>query len=177
MHIRVATAEDAGAIATVHVDSWRGAYRGLIPDTHLDGLSVERRREDWRRSLARSDFPRAGTVVLQEGSAVIGFVAFRPSRDDDAPANVGEVTSVYVTPSSWGRGGGLMLIDAAQSFLKAAAFEAATLWVLEGNARARLFYERQGSVPDGAHKLDDRGAFVLAEVRYTTVLRAPRAKM
>ena len=54
--------------------------------------------------------------------------------------------------------------------LKAAGFAAATLWVLEANRRARAFYEGLGWFPTGARKIDDRGDFVLLEVRYITVL-------
>ena len=39
--IRTATPEDARAIAEVHVASWRAAYRGVLPDTYLDRLSVD----------------------------------------------------------------------------------------------------------------------------------------
>jgi hypothetical protein len=37
-----------------------------------------------------------------------------------------------------------------------------TLWVLEGNAQARRFYERRGWSPDGAA----REAFGVLELRY-----------
>jgi hypothetical protein len=39
--IRVATAADADAIAALHAESWRSAYRGLIPD---DDLGADPRR-------------------------------------------------------------------------------------------------------------------------------------
>jgi RimJ/RimL family protein N-acetyltransferase len=41
-----------------------------------------------------------------------------------------------------------------------------TLWVLDGNARARRFYEAAGFHPDGAVEEDDRSGFALREVRY-----------
>ena len=39
--IREATPEDARAIATVHVASWRTTYRGLLRDAYLDSLDLE----------------------------------------------------------------------------------------------------------------------------------------
>lgn len=170
MQVRVAAVDDAQAVAAVHVGSWQVAYRGLIPDAYLDALSVERRSEVWSRILAESDLPRTGTFVLQDGPEVIGFVHVAPTRDDDVPASTGEVTGIYITPNAWGRGGGRQLMDAAQASLKAAGFMTATLWVLESNLRARVFYERAGWSPDGARKCDDRGDFVLLEIRYTTTL-------
>ena len=40
---RPAAAGDAAAIAALHVESWRTAYRGLVPDEFLAG-PVERDR-------------------------------------------------------------------------------------------------------------------------------------
>ncbi len=49
--IRRATRDDADAITCIHVHSWQHAYRGLVPDALLDGLSVEQRRTIWRQLL------------------------------------------------------------------------------------------------------------------------------
>jgi hypothetical protein len=39
--IREAVPADAGAVARVHVDSWRTTYRGIIADSILSDLSYE----------------------------------------------------------------------------------------------------------------------------------------
>ncbi|GAA4247772.1 hypothetical protein [Dactylosporangium darangshiense] len=61
IEIRPATVEDAGAVAAVHVGSWRAAYRGIVPQEHLDGLDVARGTEILRRHLAG---PARGEDVL-----------------------------------------------------------------------------------------------------------------
>src|SRR3989442_5790865 len=38
--IRPAVVEDAPAIAQVHVESWKTTYKGIFPESLLDGLSV-----------------------------------------------------------------------------------------------------------------------------------------
>ena len=47
--VRYATIDDAG-IGRVHAESWRGAYRGIVPNDFLDSIDVdewsERRRQD-----------------------------------------------------------------------------------------------------------------------------------
>ena len=43
--IRRATVDDADAIATVHIASWRGAYAGIVPDAFLASLDVAARAE------------------------------------------------------------------------------------------------------------------------------------
>jgi hypothetical protein len=72
--VRPARAEDAGQIALVHVRSWQGAYRGLIPQAFLDGLDVAERTRTWERALAETDNPRAGVLVADDGGNVVGFV-------------------------------------------------------------------------------------------------------
>ncbi len=43
MIIRPARVEDAAEMAGVHVQSWRSAYRGLVPQDFVDGLDIARR--------------------------------------------------------------------------------------------------------------------------------------
>ena len=50
------------------------------------------------------------------------------------------------------------------------------LWVVEGNARARRFYEREGWAPDGAAKEDEFGGQVVREVRYRRRLSGAAAR-
>ncbi len=49
--VRKAKIEDATGIAEVHVLTWQCAYRGQIPDSYLDGLSIEKRTEGWREQI------------------------------------------------------------------------------------------------------------------------------
>jgi hypothetical protein len=48
MEIRAATISDAYGIAEIQVAGWQAAYRGLMPDSLLDGLSVPKREEMWQ---------------------------------------------------------------------------------------------------------------------------------
>ncbi len=51
LRIREAGPKDAEAIANVHVRAWQEAYRGQLTDDYLDGLTVEDRLEQHRRTL------------------------------------------------------------------------------------------------------------------------------
>jgi ribosomal protein S18 acetylase RimI-like enzyme len=57
-----------------------------------------------------------------------------------------------VHPDSWRIGAGRALMDASLAEFAARGFTTATLWVLEGNARAQAFYEGRGFTPDGGRK-------------------------
>ena len=163
--IRAATRDDAWAIATVHVRSWQAAYRGIVPDDHLDGLSVERRAEWWGGDFW-AGAPAHRLLVAERAGAVVAFAAVGPSRDDDAGAATSELFALYAEPAVWSTGSGRALLAAATDELGGAGFTDATLWVLEDNAHARRFYEAAGWRPDGATQSDEIGGVTLREVRY-----------
>jgi GNAT superfamily N-acetyltransferase len=165
--VRRAGPQDAAAIAVVHVRSWQGAYRGLLPQEYLDGLDPADRVERWRQSLERAGWPAAGTLVAVHDGQVSGFAHVGPTRDCGAgDARVGEVNAIYVLPAAWDTGLGRALMTAALGELAAAGYESAMLWVLESNARARRFYERAGWTADGSAKEEDIAGARVTEVRY-----------
>ena len=144
-----ATPADAAAIAAVHVASWRAAYRGIVPDDHLAGLSVARRERQWREWISR------GTSVLLASSdpdpdpgpdRLDGFCATRPAEDAEPP----EIGALYVDPPAYRTGVGTTLLVEALRRLRAADKREVTLWVFAANAGARAFYDRHGFAPDGA---------------------------
>lgn len=165
MAVRRADGSDAESIAEVHVRSWQGAYRGLLPDDYLQSLSVERRTRMWTHILAD---PRVDVfVALNAQGQIVGFATLQVSRDSDAVKATGEVTAIYVLPSEWGRGIGRALMEAALKRARERGFRCVTLWVLAANNRARRFYEKAGFVRDGAEKTDTLShSIVLQEVRY-----------
>jgi ribosomal protein S18 acetylase RimI-like enzyme len=165
MGVRQAEANDVHTLAQLHVAAWQAAYRSILPNHVLDHLSAERSQATWRRRLR--DPTRRNLVCEVEGE-LIGFVAFGPSRDDDAVRiKTGEVYGIYVHPAWWGRGCGRQLWLAAQAGLLSEGYEQVTLWVFEANAQARAFYERSGFVLDEAGlRAVERYGVVSTEVRY-----------
>ena len=168
VRIRAATPEDADPIGAVHVESWRWAYRGQLPDDLLDGLDPVERAAGWRRSWSpagRRDRGRATRARL------VGFASTATSRDDDAPPGTGEVLTVYVVEDAVGTGAGRALLVGAQGLLRARGHTRATLWVLESNERARRFYERNGWTWDGSRGTHQVQCANMPIVRYATDLR------
>lgn len=163
--MRPAVAEDADAIARVHVSAWQRAYDGLLPDDLLAAQSVAVRTRAWRRHLTEPQ-DALTWVAGDAGEPVRGFVTIGPSRDGDVPAAVGELYVLYVHPASWDGGWGSRLMDVATEALERRYDGVATLWVLDANERARRFYEKRGWRTDGTVKQETRAAVVLQEVRY-----------
>lgn len=161
--IRKATIQDAEAIARIHVFSWQHAYRGLIPDNFLNGLSVPGRTEFWRSNLAAEP---DGTLIVETGFEVVGFAGFGPARDKPAAPACAELYAIYIAPDHWGGGCGNLLWAEVERVLIAAGFSRVTLWVLSENRRGRRFYERHGFSVDGTSKVISFSGTGLAEVRY-----------
>lgn len=162
--IRSVEPSDALGIARVRVAAWRAAYSALVPSPVLEALDPVAdavRFEKWIRSGVVD-----GYVATHDG-LVVGFVLLRPSRDDDASEDTGEVPLFYINPGWWRRRIGTDLWQRVRELASARGFQDLTLWVLEGNDRARRFYEQCGFELDGAAKTDTRLADTpLREVRY-----------
>jgi len=169
--IREATPQDAKGIAHVHVKTWQCAYRGQIPDSYLDGLSVEQRMETWKKNLAEQNEKNHASVALHK-QAVIGWCTYGVSRDDDVSNNTGELYGIYVHPDFIGKGVGSALMKRALKQLRDDGYAKATLWMLESNEKSQGFYEHQGWQKSEDTKDDVRDGFTLHEVRYVRQLDA-----
>jgi GNAT superfamily N-acetyltransferase len=162
IEVRPAVAEDALGAARVHVRSWQSAYRGLIDQDYLDGLEPEL----WARRYSFGHMGLApSTLVAVDGATICGLVTTGLCRDEDLP-NFGELLAIYVDPEHVGTGVGRLLIAAARERLRRVGVTSAALWVLDGNARARRFYERDGWNCDGARRTETFGNASVNEVRY-----------
>lgn len=161
--IRAAGPEDAEDIEHLRVAGWQAAYRGILPDAYLDGMRVDVGRR--RTQMTGRPATVVESVAVQAG-AIVGWVVGGHTRDAfRASPGQGEIYACYVQPEWWGRGVGRLLMTHAVTALAGAGLDDVTLWVLEGNHRARRFYEACGFHPDGARQLLDIGGPV-PELRY-----------
>jgi len=163
MTIRRATSHDADALAKVHVDSWRSAYRGLVPESLLAGLDYAKRAQGFRDALAEHS---EETYLAQENGEVLGFLTVGDCRDDDLDRRqTGEIWGIYLAPMHWRKGIGRSLCHFGENLLQSRGCTVATLWVFKDNPQARRFYEAMGFRPDGASKTLHPGA-PLEAIRY-----------
>jgi GNAT superfamily N-acetyltransferase len=155
VELRGATPADAHAIATVQVASWRVAYRGLMPDEVLAGLSVPDVERVWLGRLTTPK-PRTRTVLAAAGATVFGFASTGPPLvpEDSSDPALGDLYAIYLHPDVWGRGLGTRLHAAALDGLRDCGFTRAGLWVLDGNERALRFYRREGWTDTGRTQVD-----------------------
>lgn len=144
--VREALPQDAEAIGRVRLEGWRQSYRGMVDGAFLAAMTLEGSIEIFRKNGCRD------ICVLQTPSGeIVGFISFRGSRDADAGKNVGEIVAIYLLDGYKRRGGGTLLIHAAEEKLRA-AYSKATLWAIGKNEKAAAFYRKNGFFPDGAEQ-------------------------
>jgi GNAT superfamily N-acetyltransferase len=166
--VRPAAVDDADAIARVQVRSWQAAYRGFMPDEVLDSLDVAAGTRQQRERLGQLPPGAACFVATDAGGQTVGFAQVGDYEGSDGS---GQVYAIYVAPEHWSTGAGRALMAAALDFLTASGPRPVRLWALDGNERARRFYERCGFVADGAvgsHNV--RGELEVPIIRFS---RAP----
>lgn len=161
--IRTAQIEDVSGIVHVHVETWRRAYFGLVPEDFLTAmlnhLGSEKRSEFWRQQITHAD---GRSLVALENESIIGWVQGGKSRDQDSQ-DASEIYAIYILPSHWRRGVGRELMARVHEDLPES--NGTTLWVLENNRPAIDFYSRLGYRPDGSTKQTKTGDAVLTEIR------------
>ncbi len=140
--IREARKEDAASIAELHAESWRNAYRGILPDEYLDGPIINDRISVWQERLASSQPERQFILLAIEGDLLQGFACVLL---DEEPEWGACLDNLHVLPHRKGQGLGRQL------FARAAQWVSATeptwllhLWVFERNHDARRFYDSLG---------------------------------
>jgi GNAT superfamily N-acetyltransferase len=163
--VRNATPQDALGIARVHVKTWQCAYKGQIPDSFLDTLSVDQRTATWKKALEN---PEEGVYpfVVEADGRIIGWCTVGKSRDDDATKDIGELHGIYIDPEYIGKGIGSALMKHSLETLRKEGCKKATLWVLDTNEKTRAWYEHKGWVIEGKTKTEPRDGFDLHETRY-----------
>jgi ribosomal protein S18 acetylase RimI-like enzyme len=135
--------EDAAGIATVHVRTWQSAYRGIVPDAHLDSLSIEQRTQIWQERLSQ---PHANSFTFvaedQQTGQIVGFATGGRIAEERAPYT-GELYAIYVLPEYHGRGLGRKLVRTVAESLLSIGLDSMIVWVLADNS-ARNFYRALG---------------------------------
>ena len=141
IRIREAKPDDAGAIAGVHVASWRTTYPGIVPDAYLAVSMFESEKAvrgpsstppaRHSHSLQR---PRwASSLDSREGG--VSAPATRSTEGSCRPCICSKAISGRRRPSAIRSGNGRLVEEGIASVL---------VWVLTENAQARRFYEKLG---------------------------------
>ncbi|MBP3887445.1 MAG: GNAT family N-acetyltransferase [Cellulosilyticum sp.] len=154
----IMTQNNVMAVSHVYEESWKSAYKGLIPQDYLEQIP----KGHWMQALKSGVWQ---SFIMLDGGKIIGTSAYCGSRDEKLKG-YGEVVSIYLLPEYMGKGYGKKLFQAVINKLQEEGYKSIYLWVLEGNSRAIKFYEKFGFKANSAYLDDNIGGKVVREMQY-----------
>lgn len=138
----------ADEITRLHRRAARAGFAHIFP-ADAPPPSFEEDLARWRSWLGPEREQGRQPYTVEADGRIVGVVLAGPDPDDPT---VGHLSRLYVDPDRWGARIGTVLYDAAMAELEGRRFPVAALWVLEGNVRARRWYERLGWTQTGGRK-------------------------
>ena len=135
MIIRRARQSDLRDIASIHIESWKDAYAGVLPEEFLGGKIDRVFDLYWQEIVIQEE----DIVLVAEEKSILGFIAVwcRPDPFID---------NLHVTVSHRSKQVGSALMRAGAKELIQQGHQTAYLWVFEANTMAIRFYERLGGL-------------------------------
>ena len=150
---RRATIEDAHSISSIHMDSWKNAYAGMVPYSALARMINRRGVDWWQKAIRRSTI----ILVLEVGDEIAGYATLGPNRVNTLPFE-GEVYEIYLRPEYQGIGLGAKLFADAKRELSHRGYKGLVVWSLTDNDPALSFYRNAGGRPvaTGSEHFDEK---------------------
>lgn len=162
--IRKAIKDDVTAISKIHVDGWKYAYKGILPEDFLQNRSYEEQCNKWNnRYFNNEDTTEIVLVAENDVGAVVGFISV------DAVSKIegidGSIGALYIDTSHHGKGYGTALFKAAADILKKLGVKSFVLTAFKENKKACSFYEALGGIVF-SEKIEVIGGVEAAGVTY-----------
>jgi len=117
---------------------------------------MARTTADWQRWISSGV-----TFILHEPAGPRGLVA---GQRDEADATVVHLMAMWVNPATRGSGGAENLVSAVMAWAQSEGARLVRLKVIQGNDRARHFYERMGFCRTGQRQVRERDGLVEIEM-------------
>lgn len=136
--IRTAQERDAQSIASIHVESWHAAFKGLMPIGYINRYTKALRLIEWHDAIK---LDTTGVSAIEQNQQVVGFLSYqiKPSAPDTL-----ELDKLYLCPSIYGKGAGGLLMEHVESLARIQSASWISLYVLDSNQTAIQFYSKRG---------------------------------
>ena len=165
LSIRTAQQQDAAAIAQLHAQSWRVAYKGILSEAYLNDALDQDRLADWQQRFTAPQSDQLVIVVEDEQGILRGFACAYARFDREVGTLV---ENLHTHPAHKNSGiGRLMLSHIAKWSLELYPDDLLHLWVVTENTPAIGFYRRMGARSDMSAIWDAPGGAQVPELRFT----------
>ncbi|MBQ7714515.1 MAG: GNAT family N-acetyltransferase [Clostridia bacterium] len=149
INIRKITSGDAKTLAYIQTESWKAAFKNIIPDDLLTKCTeLSRAEKMYERDLENN---LGNGCILEINGSPHCIAYWDATRESDMPGYA-ELICIHSLPDGWRRGYGSMMMERVLGDIKDAGFGKVMLWVFEDNARAIGFYRKHGFLANGKRK-------------------------
>lgn len=142
--IRTVRPGDEERLAYVQTESWKAAFREIVPAEILAKCTALEPTIAMYRRLLNERFGNGYLLDLDGKAHCIAW--WSEARDEDL-AGCAELICIHSLPENWRKGYGSAMMERVLTDVKKAGYETLVLWVFEKNTRAVRFYESFGFVP------------------------------
>ena len=95
MEVRYVKENESGQVGRLYCESWKSAYKGIVPVDYLNSLTVE--------NCTRPKTDLAKNLVLLDNEVCVGLCSICSGRDYNM-RNYGEICAIYLLPDYFGKG-------------------------------------------------------------------------
>lgn len=159
VRIRPARADEALAVAEVHVQADRETYQPIF-GAHFEGVEIGRSELRWEAALAAGDV----LLVAVEDGRIVGFAHATPTW----------MSALYLLETHLRRGIGLDLLVALCEALRARGVAEIGFKAVAGNRGAIAFYEAVGARITG-RQTQGEGEAAWEDILFSVATDAPAA--
>ena len=149
--IRNAVLKDVSRIAEILIFAKRSAYRNIFQNDKVTFGEMQ----VLPLALEYQNNPDLlKNIIVYDDEFVKGLVNIIERTNADGTTII-EIVEIYVDPFFQGSGIGLALLKEAERYGRNKKASGISLWVLEKNAKTRIFYEKYGLELSGEKKLEE----------------------
>lgn len=171
--VRLATSDDAAAIASIQADALRLNYSELLPEAAVDEFDLTAATNGWTAAISSPPSLRHRVFVAVDLAGVVGFAASAPATDADLdPERDAELPAFHVAPGHTRLGHGSRLMAAIADHAHDDGVSRLVMWAFAADDPMRIFLRDNGWEPDGSTRDLDVGE-LLHQVRLHTGIRDP----
>ncbi|MEF1256729.1 MULTISPECIES: GNAT family N-acetyltransferase [unclassified Vibrio] len=141
MELKVAEYSDYERIATLHAQSWKQYYQGILGQEFLDNEVLDERLAIWQTRLINPPFNQC-VLLFEEGGLLCGFVCAFGNHDFEKGTII---DSLHIDPNYRGRGLGVTLLAEVSKWITQYFPDSGVyLEVMKENHQAVEFYQHLG---------------------------------
>lgn len=157
---RKASIEDCLEVAKAHVRSWRESFAGLVPETVMERITVEKRTKVFKERFQSSAYKMYVAEVADGG--IIGFADCGEPRNE-IDGYQAELYAIFLLPEFQGSGVGRRLFSLCVEAVVKSGKSSMYLYAFE-NSPYRSFYDKMGGVVIEKRQVEIEGTLFNAVV-------------